>query len=92
MKTAQNFNKKMKKTSIVFVNLMLLTGSLLFISSCTSSDAPSMSSDNSDPLASITGNAVYIDNTKENVTEDLKDFDSLQKELEELSNLEITEI
>lgn len=80
----------MKKTNFMFVSAMLLTGSLLLISSCTSSDALSMNSDDSGQSASINQDNIYLE--KESITGDFDEFDSLEKELEDLNELDLAEI
>ena len=71
-----------------FMLTALLIGSLLIISSCTSNDARSVSSENSDLLADLTDNK----DSSSNIDDHFSEIENLEKELEELSELDLSEI
>lgn len=65
--------------------VVLLMGSLLFISSCTSNDARIVSSEEGDPLADITGEVVKD-------VDDLSDIEELDNDLDEILSLDLDDI
>jgi hypothetical protein len=72
------------KFSFIFIGLLI--GSLFLVSSCTSNDASSVSSEESGPLAQNNDSDVG------NLSSDLNDIENLEQELDTLDDLDLGDL